>query len=233
MSNLLIRKEWESQFFNQSIYDLNFDQINSDLVDCPAGSIITTKVNAQDYAKINSLNTLGFTYCEGDACFERNIKSQHSINEPSINEWLADCSSLSELKKMIPGLYVSSRFREPWFTTEQRDDFYQTWLENAVFATFDDCCLIIKDKHTIIGFVTVKICDSVASIGLIGVHKEHHGKGVGKNLLDLVHRYCIKKHVIKIKVATQISNIAAINLYTKNDFKLSEISHWFYKKAPA
>lgn len=231
MSSSLTFKEWESLFFHQSIYDYSCDVLAEP--NWPANALVTAKVNAQSYSKINTLNSHGFLYCEGDVSFEKSIVPFRTNEKSDLTGLIADESSISELQEIITDLYVSSRFREPWFSTQQRDSFYQTWLENAVRSTFDDCCLIIKDNHKIIGFITVKIIDAVATIGLIGVHRGYHGKGIGGKLLDLVSSYSRNESAIKIKVSTQISNVAAMNLYNKHDFRLLEISHWFYKKVPA
>ena len=99
-----------------------------------------------------------------------------------------------------------------------------------VLAKFDDCCLVLKVENTISGFVTVRIRGSEATIGLIGVATPFQGKGIGKQLLELVQNYSAAKKAKVIKVATQTSNISAANLYGKNGFAIADISYWFYKQ---
>ncbi|WP_421856375.1 GNAT family N-acetyltransferase [Marinomonas sp.] len=221
MSNFIF-KTWESDFFNRSIFDfdLNFKfDINVGEEDFwPKNSLITAKVKSFDYFSLNLVNSLKFDFCEGEVVFEKDIFNVIPLyQDEDFSKYLAKGDSIEELKTIVNGLYLNSRFRDPWFTLFERESFYKLWIENAVLSKFDDCCLILKDGSSIAGFVTLRIRNNKGIIGLIGVKSAYQGQGIGKKLLQLVDKYCA-------------SNADAVKLYHKNGYNLSNISYWFYKK---
>ncbi|ASM48714.1 hypothetical protein PESP_a0464 [Pseudoalteromonas espejiana DSM 9414] len=229
MNNYFSQREWDSQFFERKIFALELltPEIKSN--DWPINSLITTKASSTDYLSLNIINEHCFSFVEGELVFKKNIK-ETSIAFTSFEAHIANHDSIEELNCIVRNLYINSRFREPWFSAQERDSFYQKWVENAVLSKFDDCCLVIKNDDDISGFVTVRIQEEEATIGLIGVALPYQGQGLGKKLLALVESYCIAKKANVIKVATQTSNISAANLYSKNGFAIADISYWFYKQ---
>ncbi|MGO2169451.1 GNAT family N-acetyltransferase [Pseudoalteromonas sp.] len=173
----------------------------------------------------------GFSFAEGELVFQKAVPATEKFTSLiGFDAYIATESSLDELKFIVSDLYVNSRFREPWFTSEERDCFYRMWVENAVLSKFDDCCLVLKNESSISGFVTIRIREREATIGLIGVTRSFQGQGIGKQLLELVQRYCVSKEATVIKVSTQTSNISAANLYSQTGFAMAGISYWFYKQ---
>ncbi|MEI8644220.1 GNAT family N-acetyltransferase [Pseudoalteromonas sp. Hal040] len=231
MYKLFTKKLWDSSFFNRTILTIDQVQPWPKVESWPVSSLVTVKVDSNNYQVINRLNNYGFSFVEGELVFQKKLhESSCSDSLKDFDGYLATKSSISELKLIVSNLYTNSRFREPWFTSLERDNFYQTWIENAVLAKFDDCCLVLKAEDTISGFVTVRICDSEAIIGLIGVAAAFQGQGIGKKLLELVQSYSITRKAKKITVATQTSNILASNLYSKAGFDIADISYWFYRQ---
>lgn len=222
-------RKWDSNFFNRKIYDLScqLEEFTKDHTALHSEELITEKVDSQDEDKIRALNDFGFLFCEGELLFEKRI-SESKIVVSEI--YLANVNDIDELLEMVPGLYSYSRFKSPWFTEVERDEFYKKWLENAVNASFDDFCLIQKDDFgKIVGFITLKIECGCAIIGLMGVNKHFQGQGIGKKLIENVELLAIKKKINKLKVATQMSNINAVNFYQRKNFNISKLSYWFYK----
>ncbi|AXV66464.1 GNAT family N-acetyltransferase [Pseudoalteromonas lipolytica] len=231
MTKLFTNKVWDSDFFKRTILTIDLDSLGNKVESWPKNSLITVKVDANKYQSLEHINKYDFSFVEGELVFKKAVPvNLNSTSLTDFDSYLATESSLDELKLIVSDLYVNSRFREPWFTLLERDRFYQKWIENAVLAKFDDCCLVLKEENTISGFVTVRIRCSEATIGLIGVATPFQGKGVGKKLLELVQNYSTAKKAKIIKVATQTSNISAANLYGKNGFTITDISYWFYKQ---
>lgn len=231
MSKLFTTKEWDSDFFNRDILTIDLDALETKIESWPENSLVTVKVDANNSQGLAHINNYDFSFVEGELVFQKKLlESSNSDSLTDFDTYLATKSSIDELKLIVSNLYVNSRFREPWFTPTERNSFYQMWVENAVLAKFDDCCLVLKKGGSISGFVTVRIRDCEATIGLIGVATPFQGQGIGKKLLELVQSYSTAKKAKKIKVATQTSNILAANLYDKNGFTIADISYWFYKQ---
>lgn len=231
MNKNFILKKWDSNFFNQNIFEFCLIEGNSIIDIWPKNSLIMKKVDSIDYSSLNHINNLNFDFIEGELLFQKKISPESASKQDiPLSNYLASINELSELKSIVDNLYSSSRFREPWFSADNRNAFYKIWVENAVLGLFDDCCLILKASNRISGFVTIRVRNNKAVIGLIGVSKGFQNQGVGKKLLVLAEQYSIAQGAKNIVVSTQTSNIFAANLYSKNCYRLFETSYWFYKK---
>lgn len=231
MPNLFTSRAWDSDFFNRSIFTIDLDALRTKVENWPKNSLITVKVDAGKYQSLEHINNFNFSFVEGELAFQKKLlEMTQPASSTDFDAYLATGSSLDELKHIVSDLYIYSRFREPWFTAKERNSFYQRWIENSVYSKFDDCCLVLRSQGYISGFVTVRIQGLVATIGLIGVTTPFQGKGIGKQLLELVQNYSASKKAKIIKVATQTSNISAAKLYEKNGFSVTNISYWFYKQ---
>lgn len=231
MHNNFTLREWDSQFFNRRIFSFELPTIETASYDWPKNSLTTIKVGSADSSFLDELNRYGFSFVEGELVFKKAVPvTSKSASLKDFEAYLVTESSLDELKLIVSDLYVNSRFREPWFTATEKNNFYQMWVENAVLSKFDDCCLVLKSEDSISGFVTIRIREGEATIGLIGVAEPFQGQGIGKKLLELVQGYCVAKKATIINVATQASNISAANLYSKAGFAIADISYWFYKQ---
>ena len=224
-------REWDSHFFDKQIFAIDLSNTDIPTVNWPCNSLITAKISSNNYKTLDQVNKYGLSFVEGEIVFQKKLLESDDLL-PLVNSdnYLATEENIDELKSIVKNLYRSSRFREPWFSSTERDRFYQTWIENAVLSKFDDCCLVLKSEGAISGFVSIRIKGCEAVIGLIGVAGEFQGQGVGSKLLTLVEAYCAANKVKNIKVATQTSNTPAANLYSKNGFCIADISYWFYKQ---
>ncbi|MBE8578958.1 dTDP-4-amino-4,6-dideoxy-D-galactose acyltransferase [Vibrio sp. OPT18] len=219
-------REWDSQFFSKKIGDVQWGIENTQLASAHSYDLITTRVSSLEHTKIEVLQNHGFVYCDGDVQLTKDIHS----NDSEIDFQMATQEQLPKLLAMLDNMYQISRFKAPWFATQDRDRFYKEWLTKAVYGTFDDCCLIIAEEDKIYGFVTLKEFSNYAQIGLIGVGSEYQGKGIGKKLLFVAEQYLRQRSCTILNVSTQTSNIHALNLYTRFGFRLKETNLWFYKR---
>ncbi len=213
---------WDSEFFDKRIGDIDWSscaQANQNL------DLVTTKVSSQDEDKIRLLNQASFVFCEGEATFSKQLVDvKVTTDVESLKK-----EDLSSVANLTDDLYRSSRFKSPWFTEKEKNDFYSEWLKKAVLGQFDDICMVKRVSGNIAGFVTVKVNKCSASIGLIGVLPEYQALGLGKALIECAESYAFKQGCKTLSVATQLSNLKAMNLYIKSGFSLQQTAYWFYK----
>ncbi len=212
-------------FLAKNSGDVQWGIEKTQLASANSYDLITTRVGSLEHTKIEVLQNHGFVYCDGDVQLTKDIHS----NDSEIDFQMATQEQLPKLLTMLDNMYQISRFKAPWFATQDRDRFYKEWLTKAVYGTFDDCCLMIAEEDKICGFVTLKEFSDYAQIGLIGVGSEYQGKGIGKKLLSVAEQYLKQRNCTTLNVATQTSNIHALNLYTRFGFRLTETNLWFYK----
>ncbi|NVK74114.1 MAG: GNAT family N-acetyltransferase [Oceanospirillaceae bacterium] len=220
----MLKLEWDSSFFEKNIYMFE-PSANLSVFDSKGAELVYSKVRSDNYQIISKLCDLGFEYVEGELEFFDEIES--STTDDS-NIRLARKDDYKSLSTLISARFNQSRFREPWFTANQREQFYAVWLKNAIDGSFDDACLLYEVDKTIMGFVTVKVDEDRLRIGLIGVNSDFQGKGIGSRLIRAAHRYGYSQKCKEIIVSTQSSNVQAVNLYIKNGFRLSRSNSWFY-----
>ena len=100
---------------------------------------------------------------------------------------------------------------------------YREWINKSVSKTIADEVFLYENKQ-ILGIVTLKLKENIATIGLIAVAENQQGKGIGRKLVDACMDFCQKNNIKKIEVATQKANLQACNFYEKYGFSVKEIT---------
>lgn len=223
------RLDWESDFFQQDISIVNdIDLLASE--DCAHQQLVMAKVASGDYVRIDKLTELDFQFVESEMRFSVEVnRSTMPMNNSSVAIREANELDIPHLANLASESYNNSRFRQPWFTDGQRSKFYALWVTNAVNQTFDDICLVAFENSEILGFITLKATQQTMSVGLIAVGNKAQGRGVAKSLLAQAQKYTKDSNCTQLNVATQGSNVSAMNLYNSVGFKLIESNYWFYK----
>lgn len=192
----------EELFFRQAnnfklIYVFSSDEISNNRLTLVDEKVILTKEIE------NSDTNPGFKYCE--------LYSDKDANY----------SQLLELA-LLSGKY--SRFKlDPNFINNEFENLYTKWLNNGLSKESFSQTLIVKDLQTIKGFISLKKRDETSSeIGLVAVNPKFQGQGIASQLLSDIEILASIYGSRSIQVATQKSNIPAVNLYLKNGYKLSQ-----------
>lgn len=229
---------WESEFFGLSIAKLNFTAPDADNIiasQLTGYDVVQAKIAAHETANLDGLSALGFSLVEGEVDFTLMIGTE--------NAYLKECLSVSEtiepaVDKDIPFLRQSaeqvfshSRFREPWYKEGDSGRFYALWIEKAVLGTFDHTCLLVKDASgNRLGFVSLRHLDKdTARIGLLAVIPEIGKRGVGRKLMSAAVSWCEQHNKKQLRVATQVSNLAALNLYSRSGASITSTAYWLYR----
>ena len=140
----------------------------------------------------------------------------------SVDDNFKDVSTLQDLA------YESgkhSRFKlDGNFAERQFKNLYNLWITNSLNRQFADDVLVIYQNDKIGGFVTYKINQEIATIGLIAVLPEFQGQGLGSKLLQRVEYLLFKKEVEKLQIPTQQENLDACGFYTKKGYSILSIT---------
>lgn len=111
---------------------------------------------------------------------------------------------------------------DPSITKNKFHELYYLWIKNSINKSFADKIFYFEENNEILGFVTFKIKQKIAQIGLIAVAPQAQGKGLGKKLLQQTERYCATHHVLKILIPTQLENTNACSFYKKMNYTITE-----------
>lgn len=221
--------EWDSQFFGFPVGDVFLENDFSESRVFNSDYFSFFQVRSRMPFDIIS-DTHSLSYMETKIIFYKVLK-ESTISEENIIDFddsLFTDTSLFELA-YESGKY--SRYSQDKKVSEVNfKKLYQTWIRNSINKSFADKIFYIKEKEYILGFVTVKIKNNEAQIGLIAVLPNAQGNGLGKKLLQKTENYCFENDVKTLQIPTQSENILACKFYTKMGYKISEqiiIKHYW------
>jgi len=223
----LIYLEWDSSFFNKRIAKLAHRYGSVQSIDMSMFDLVQAKVAATDYKQMNFLTRSGFVLAESEVDFGKTIIDVDNMVFNDIN--LATENDLPQIESISRCSFLYSRFREPWYSEEEKNELYEVWATKAFWGEFDDVCLVERLDDQVAGFITVKVVEKNARVGLLAVANKFQGKGVGKKLVALAEDFSSKKCAQKLFIATQMSNSSAMNLYALLGYRIDSTSYWLYK----
>lgn len=228
-------KEWDSIFFDQTIYtmDMNCFQYNkAEMFLGLSNALIQSRIPAYKTEIIDKAQEVGFTFVESEICFTKDIIANNYVNSEE-KVCIAQLENIGEIQELAARSFIHSRFRYPWFKKADSSRFYAEWGKKAVLQQYDDVCLTIESSpnNSIVGMVSAKkMTDNEARIGLICVSKAFQGKHQGTILLAGIENWAFNAGIKKIHVATQGANQRACNFYLRHNYFFNATNYWFYKR---
>lgn len=211
--------DWDSSFFNKKIgllelsNDSNFSEIQNDfdLIYVVSDQDIAFEIT--DYRK---------SYSENKLVFSKKIVQKNDAMDANIF-LVFEASIKEEIYELAFESGKFSRFKlDPNFDHREFEKLYKKWVDNSFNKEFADAVLVYKEQNKILGFVTYKVWDKQATIGLIGVCSKHQGKGIGKKLIQSVEMELANKGVDELRIPTQLHNELACLFYTKMGYEIIE-----------
>jgi dTDP-4-amino-4,6-dideoxy-D-galactose acyltransferase len=126
-----------------------------------------------------------------------------------------------DLKALALESGVFSRFKmDPGFKDDEYTKLYLKWITDSINKKIADKLFIYSSDGFIEGFVSMKLKETNAEIGLIAVHEKSRGKGVGMALLQAVFHATQQLGLPCTKIVTQLANAPAMKLYLKAGFEI-------------
>lgn len=122
-----------------------------------------------------------------------------------------------------------SRFRkDKFFINNEFKKLYTEWIENSLNRKIARDLFIHKSTNDINGFITLAIKGNLAEIGLIAVDPKYRGHGIGSGLIKYTVNSAFTLGYKAIQVVTQLDNKAALSLYHKNGFELTDLTYVYH-----
>lgn len=72
--------------------------------------------------------------------------------------------------------------------------------------------------------------EDIARVGLLAVLPQIESKGVGQRLLAAAADWGRARQLSQLRVATQLSNLAALRFYQRCGAHIHSIAYWLYRK---
>ncbi|RRO10073.1 dTDP-4-amino-4,6-dideoxy-D-galactose acyltransferase [Pectobacterium aquaticum] len=223
---------WESEFFQMNSGKLNFSPSAPALTLDALNALTLTqaKIAADNLVLADALADLGFRLVEGEVDLSLSLERERVVT--LLPRWReATLDDIPALRDAASRVFALSRFRSPWYQLQDSGRFYAQWIENAVRGTFDHCCLLAEDAAgNLQGWVTLRRMDDTdARIGLLGVWPGVTVRGIGSQLMVLAEMWCRQQGLVRLRVATQVSNVAALRLYLRRGAMIESTAYWLYR----
>ncbi|WP_435928285.1 dTDP-4-amino-4,6-dideoxy-D-galactose acyltransferase [Dryocola sp. BD613] len=212
---------WENQFFgvNSAIVRFADDAPELATEQLAAYGRVQAKIPAHRADLLDALQQLGFRLVEGEVDLALPVGTENAASSVVAQE-----ADIPVLREMAAQVFTQSRFRAPWYRPADSGRFYAQWVENAVLGTFDHQCLLLKNGDEIQGFVSLRqLNEREARIGLLA------GRGAGEQLMHAARLWCQQRGLTTLRVATQISNTAALRRYIQSGATVDSTAFWLYR----
>ena len=213
--------EWENQFFgiNSAIVRFAEDAPELTAEQLAAYGRVQAKIPAHRTDLLDAFQQLGFRLVEGEVDLVLPVGIENAASSV-----VAQNADIPVLREMATRVFTQSRFRTPWYQPADSGRFYAQWVENAVLGKFDHQCLLLKNGDEIQGFVSLRqLNEHEARIGLLT------GRGAGEQLMHAARLWCQQRGLATLRVATQISNTAALRRYIQSGATVESTAFWLYR----
>lgn len=241
----LKKEEWDSKHFDKNIWNLEIqyreslnkgqmqffskflNEICASLnVDC-----LYSKINTKEVTVIHLLEESGFKIM--DTIVTLNYKYPIGNRFKVMNKFtfsvIEEKKDLKFIMDMCEELYTTDRFHlDVNLPIKKSNEIYSSWVLNQS-KDRNSSIFKLEKENDIVGFVTCKLIEEKKIvIGLVGVHPNYQGRGIGKALLqNLIKKY--ENIVDEIQVGTQLNNLSALRCYLSQEFKMTATTHSFHK----
>jgi len=220
--------DWDSHFFNKKIGVIEVADEDEFFLDLDRFDLLYIKQKEDKSIEINNFMQ---NYTETRVVFSKSISKS---NVP-LNNFIFSIFDTNANKEQIYKLAFESgkfsRFKlDNNFQQHEFEVLYKTWVDNSFSKEFADAILVYKEKNIILGFITYRIVENYAIIGLLGVCYEHQGKGIGRKLLEAVENELSSKLIKELRIPTQLQNELACGFYIKLGYNIIEktiIKHYW------
>lgn len=211
--------DWDSSFFNKKIglldlsNDFQYSEIQNDYD-------LIYVISKEEIAV--AIPNFKLSYLENKIVFSKKTVENRESTDANIFLELTD-SHKKEIYALAFESGKYSRFKlDPNFSPTEFENLYKKWVDNSYAKEFADGVLIYKEQNSILGFVTYKVWDGYAAIGLIAVCPKHQGKGIGKKLIQSVENELANIGVDELRIPTQLQNEKACLFYVKMGYEIIE-----------
>jgi len=219
--------EWDSRFFKKKVGELNIGNgVIENLLDFDV-------VYAKSDKKIKlTIPKFELSASETKIVFIKDMKTPN-IFDLNIRSAFSSGLKAEDLYELALISGEHSRFnKDNKFSYKEFVELYKKWVDNSFDNNYADDILVYVLNKKIVGFVTYKINNDEARIGLIATDSNQQGKGIGTKLLNAVENKLFSLKIKTLEIPTQMENIIACKFYDKNGYSIKEkiyINHYWQK----
>ncbi len=154
------------------------------------------------------------------------VKNNRTVASANVISLLKTSLSAQALSLALQSGGHSRYYQDKHFSINVFITLYKEWIERSLSGEIATDVLGYLDGTKLLGILTYKIEDNIATIGLVAVDDKATGKGVGTKLMQSF--LSNMPDGIIVNVATQKCNDAACHFYEKNGFLVDSITNIYH-----
>jgi len=192
-------------------------------------------LDINDFASLSAATKCGFVISDIRIIFEKDLTGFKATTKIKLDDYQVDDNikdtDIPYLKSLSKEMSGVSRFTfDKSFPAGSGEKLYIAWMLNSISKEVADKIFIAREIKTKkpLGVITCKEEQDHGEIVLLGVDKEHSGRGIATFILSRALCFFKKNGFKKVRVATQGSNVPAQRLYQKNGFLTQSTSVFFH-----
>jgi dTDP-4-amino-4,6-dideoxy-D-galactose acyltransferase len=212
--------EWDSSFFKKKIGEIEFKKLDEFLTGFEKFDLLYVK---QDYDVFFEIDNFKQTFSETKVVFTKKLSKVTIKMDGCISSVFDKNINAEQIYQLAFESGKFSRFKlDEKFSEKEFIELYKIWVDNSFRREFADDILVYEDQQKILGFITYKVQDNYATIGLLAIAPKMQGKGIGKKLVCAVEKKLNDIKVPELRIPTQMQNKSACSFYTKLGYNIEE-----------
>jgi dTDP-4-amino-4,6-dideoxy-D-galactose acyltransferase len=231
---------WDSGFFGHSIARVAGDRLTEKQCEGvlaeAAGSgieLLYFLATADDPETIRVAQHAGFQLVDVRVELEADAAAVTRIDSPAPPGYAlrrATAADVRVLRAIAAGAYTNSRFfADDRIDRSRAEELYATWIERSVCGDLADIVLVADLDGTPCAYITGRIRNDGASIGLLGVARSARGRGLGGRLVRSFAEFASDRGGTTVTVVTQGRNVNAQRIYQRCGFLTRSTNLWFHR----
>lgn len=225
----LIRDNWLAERLGCNVYQVPSELLLDEGVDYQALMPELQEQPVFAYVKIpvdkshvvDSLIRIGFELVDTNQQFEKVVTNTPTINTGSTNIRLAQPGDEQQVAQLAKRSFIHSRFHtDKTISDSQANKIKADWSRSFFQGERGDAMVVAVDGDRIVGFLlSLLTADDCLVIDLITVDENMRGQGLAGAMTWFTQAQF--PNAKKIRVGTQLANIAAARCYEKLGFVLA------------
>ena len=229
----LIRDNWLAERLGCNVYQVPSELLLDEGVDYQALMPELQEPPVFAYVKIpvdkpyvvDALIRIGFELVDTNLQFEKVVSSTPKINTGNVSIRLAQPSDEKQVAQLAARSFIHSRFHaDKAISDSQANEIKADWSRSFFQGERGDVMVVAVDEDRIIGFLlSILTADDCLVIDLITVDENMRGQGLAGAMTWFTQAQF--PNAKKLRVGTQLANIAAARCYEKLGFVLARSDH--------
>ena len=196
-------------------------------------SFVFAKVATDDATAIRLLQDGGFYLVDTAVTFEKKVTPESWDDAPEAASKrghhirLAQPDDIDGTIAVARNSFARSRFHlDPDVPDEVANELRARWVENFFKGKRGEAMLLACDGERVVGFNQLLLRDDAYIIDLIAVDAAYRKRGIASDLVRFGDHHF--RDVSRVRVSTQVANVAACRLYERMGFVLSSAKYVFH-----